>query len=139
MPQTRGKNSKSKKLSLQRVLRSKDKTDKSSNMDSNTGYNNNGDHAHAPSDNNPEFSQRSINENITEETRAKSNISPNNLDSHKVISEGENFISSTNPQEDLALTRSLYNQKLLEVQKLEAQEELVKLQNDIKKLDIRLN
>ena len=40
MPQTRGKNSKSKKLSLQRVKRSKDKTDKSSNMDSNTGYNN---------------------------------------------------------------------------------------------------
>ena len=118
MPQTRGKTSKSKKLSLQSVLRSKDKTDKSSNMDSNTGSNNNGDHAHAPSDNNPEFSQRSINENVTEETRAKSNISPNNLDSHKVISEGENFISSTNPQEDLALTRSLYNQKLLEVQKL---------------------
>ena len=139
MPQTRGKNPKSKKLSLQSVLRSKDKTDKSSNMDSNNpGYNINGDHAHAPSDNNPEFSQRSINE-VTEETRAKSNISPNNLDSHKVISEGENFISSTNPQEDLALARSLYNQKLLEVQKLEAQEELVKLQNDIKKLDIRLN
>ena len=139
MPHTRGKNPKSKKLSLQSVLRSKDKTDKSSNMDSNNpGYNINGDHAHAPSDNNPEFSQRSINE-VTEETRAKSNISPNNLDSHKVISEGENFISSTNPQEDLALTRSLNNQKLLEVQKLEAQEELVKLQNDIKKLDIRLN
>ena len=33
----------------------------------------------------------------------------------------------------------MYNQKLIEVQKLEAQEELVKLQNDIKKLDIRLN
>ena len=41
MPQTRGKHSKSKKLSLQRVLRSKDKTDKSSNMDTDTGYNNN--------------------------------------------------------------------------------------------------
>ena len=40
MPHTRGKNPKSKKLSLQSVLRSKDKTDKSSNMDSNNpGYN----------------------------------------------------------------------------------------------------
>ena len=40
MPHTRGKNPKSKKLSLQSVLRSKDKTDKSSNMDSNNpGFN----------------------------------------------------------------------------------------------------
>ena len=33
----------------------------------------------------------------------------------------------------------MYNQKLIEVQKLEAQEELVKLRNEIKRLDIRLN
>ena len=33
----------------------------------------------------------------------------------------------------------MYHQKIIEVQKLEAQEELVKLQNEIKKLDIRLN
>ena len=90
MPQnaTRAKPSKSKKLSLQRVLRSKDKTDKQLNMGTDTGYNED----HAASDNDPEFSQHSINKNLTEETRAKSNISPNNFDSNKVISKGENLI-----------------------------------------------
>ena len=33
----------------------------------------------------------------------------------------------------------MYDQKLIEVQKLEVQEELVKLRNEIKRLDIRLN
>ena len=39
MSPTRAKPSKSKKLSLQRVLRSKDKTDKQLNMDTDIGYN----------------------------------------------------------------------------------------------------
>ena len=39
MPPTRAKPSKSKKLSLQRVLRSKDKMDKQLNMGTDTGYN----------------------------------------------------------------------------------------------------
>ena len=134
---SRAKASKSKKLSVQGMLTRSTKKSKEVIQEQMATTGTNGDHA--ASDNDPEFSQQSISKNLSDETRAKSNFSPKNFDSNKVISEGENFFSSSNPQDDLALTRSLYNQKLRKVQKLEEQEELKRLKNEIKRLDVRLN
>ena len=108
---------------------------------------------HTASNNNPESSKHTGTKKITEENRAKSTFNPNAPDLDNVIREGENSFPSINPQEsqgninlasqnrgldDLTLAREMYNQKLAAVQKLEEQEELVKLRNEISKLDIRL-
>ena len=108
---------------------------------------------HNAFDSNPESSQLKVTKNLTDENRAKSNVNPNTPNLDNVICEGESSLPAIEPQDnqeninvdsqnrvqsDLALARAEYNQKIAEAQKLEAQEELAKLKNMIKKLDIKL-